>query len=250
MSGPVPLPINVSYVVVAGGGAGGGGNGWGGGGGGAGGYRSSVTGENSGGGVSAEPPLTANAGESFAVKVGAGGSNGSSSVAGRGNDSQFGPVVSIGGGRSRRYDGGTQHIGGSGGGGMELFTEAGVGLVGQGFAGSGGIQNGGGGAGGAGSGTTGGAGVASSVTGSSVTRAVGGNGNSSGSGTTNRGNGGAGSRNVGSIGSGGSGVVIVRVATGTQVAFSGGVSQTSATVGTNTVYTITAAGPTDTVTIG
>jgi hypothetical protein len=32
--------------------------------------------------------------------------------------------------------------------------------------------------------------------------------------------------------------------------FSGGVTQTSALVGTNRVYTVTAAGPTDTVTIG
>jgi hypothetical protein len=34
------------------------------------------------------------------------------------------------------------------------------------------------------------------------------------------------------------------------VSFSGGVTQTSATVGANRVYTVTAAGPTDTVTIG
>jgi hypothetical protein len=33
------------------------------------------------------------------------------------------------------------------------------------------------------------------------------------------------------------------------LAFSGGVSQTSATIGDNKVYTVTAAGPTDTVTI-
>jgi hypothetical protein len=51
-------------------------------------------------------------------------------------------------------------------------------------------------------------------------------------------------------GNGGSGVVIFSVPTGVSVSFSGGVTQSSATVGVNTVYTVTAAGPTDTVTIG
>jgi alpha-D-ribose 1-methylphosphonate 5-phosphate C-P lyase len=40
------------------------------------------------------------------------------------------------------------------------------------------------------------------------------------------------------------------VPTGSPVSFSGGVTQTSSIVGDNDVYTVTAAGPTDTVTIG
>jgi hypothetical protein len=40
------------------------------------------------------------------------------------------------------------------------------------------------------------------------------------------------------------------VPTGTTVTFSGGVTETSATVSSQDVYTVTAAGPTDTVTIG
>jgi hypothetical protein len=41
-------------------------------------------------------------------------------------------------------------------------------------------------------------------------------------------------------GNGGSGVVILRVPTTATVTFSGGVTQTSATVGSDTVFTITA----------
>jgi hypothetical protein len=51
-------------------------------------------------------------------------------------------------------------------------------------------------------------------------------------------------------GGGGSGVVIFSLPIQAIVTFSGGVTQTSATVGSNVVYTVTAAGPTDTVTIG
>ena len=122
----------------------------------------------------------------------------------------------------------------------------------------------------------GGAGIASSITGSSVTRAGGGAGGSyytggtggvggggdgasitavGTAGTANTGGGGGGSASrtaalqAGS--DGGSGVVIFSVLTGTGITFSGGVTQTSATVGSNTVYTVTATATTsETFTIG
>jgi len=126
-----------------------------------------------------------------------------------------------------------------------------------------------------GTGGNGGAGLASSITGSSVTRAGGGGGGGAttagtggaggggnggavsangSSGAANTGGGGGGARtpltgnNTG--GNGGSGVVIFAVPTGTSVSFSGGVTETNSTVGDNTVFIVTAAGPTDTFTIG
>jgi hypothetical protein len=51
-------------------------------------------------------------------------------------------------------------------------------------------------------------------------------------------------------GAGGSGIIVLSVPTGTPMAFSGGVARTSTTVGSNTAWRITAAGPSDTVTIG
>ena len=87
----------VQYLVIGGGG--GGGNTHGGGGGGAGGYRCSVPGESSGGGASAESPLTLGVG-SYTVTVGAGGSGAASrSVTGStGQDSVFHTITSKGGG--------------------------------------------------------------------------------------------------------------------------------------------------------
>jgi hypothetical protein len=49
-------------------------------------------------------------------------------------------------------------------------------------------------------------------------------------------------------GTGGSGVVILRIPASRSASFSAGVTQTSALVGDDRVYTITAAGATDTVT--
>jgi len=70
-------------------------------------------------------------------------------------------------------------------------------------------------------------------------------------GTVNTGSGGGGGKdNLSTGGSGGSGVIIFAIPTGTSVTFSGGVSQTSSVVSGNDVYVVTAAGPTDTVTIG
>jgi hypothetical protein len=98
----------------------------------------------------------------------------------------------------------------------------------------------------------GGSGVASSITGSSVTRAAGGDmvTGSPAAGGANTGVGGdTGGINVDGS-AGGSGVVIFALPAIVPTSFSGGVAQTSAVVGTNRVYTVTAAGPTDTVTIG
>jgi hypothetical protein len=67
-------------------------------------------------------------------------------------------------------------------------------------------------------------------------------------GTANTGGGGASWTGVGNSGAGGSGVVILKVPAGYSASFTPGVTQTSATVGSYTVYTITAAGASDTVT--
>ena len=88
--------LNVEYLVVAGGGgaarAGGG----------AGGYRCSVSGENSGGGASAEGVLPLNRGSSHTVTIGAGGTGSAvSSVHDKGTNggnSVFSSITSTGGG--------------------------------------------------------------------------------------------------------------------------------------------------------
>jgi hypothetical protein len=71
-------------------------------------------------------------------------------------------------------------------------------------------------------------------------------------GSANTGGGGGGAGNTAPTsfgGNGGSGVVIFSVPAQAIVTFSGGVTQTSTVVGFNRVYTVTAAGPTDEVTI-
>ena len=119
----------------------------------------------------------------------------------------------------------------------------------------------------------GGDGLASSLSGSSVTYAGGGGGgsrsntggaggsggggaggsaNAAGSNASpaNTGSGGGGSSRQNNGGNGSSGVVIFQVDTVRSVSFSAGVTHTTATVGDKTAYIVTAAGPTDTVTIG
>ena len=200
---------SVTYLVIAGGGGGG----RIGGGGGAGGYRSSVPGESSGGGASAEPALSVTAGSTVPVVVGGGGP-GTTSGNGDwrpGNDSSFGPIVSVkGGSGGNRFAyttpsgtaGGSQlaQDGGSGGGAGIWYSvgnypngdASGRGTANQGFPGGGarspthnyGCAVGGGGAGEAGQkgnpdniiGGRGGQGVTSSITGSPVAYADGGGG--------------------------------------------------------------------------
>jgi len=226
--------LEVEYLVVAGGGgADGGGNG--GVAGGAGGYRTSVAGQTSGAGSTAEPKLQLSSNQSFLVQVGSGGAGSifNSTLGASGSASSFASIISLGGGRHGLN-------GGSGGGG-------GLGTTEQGFNGGLNYQGGnfhGGGGGGAGalggnstssSAGNGGAGVSSNISGVSTTRAGGGgggtylsgtagtggtggggNGSSSGngqSGTANTGGGGGGSRNGSTGGNGGSGVVIIRYLT-------------------------------------
>jgi hypothetical protein len=66
--------------------------------------------------------------------------------------------------------------------------------------------------------------------------------------TGSGGGGTTGSAGVYNYGVGGSGVVIFAIPSSRSASFSGGVTQTSATVGANKVYTVTAAGVLDTVT--
>lgn len=233
----------IEYLVIAGGGGGSLSNAeTGGGAGGAGGYRCSVSGENSGGGGSAETPLTLGPG-SYTVTVGAGGADRAS-----GSNSVFSSVTSLGGGRGGGFGQGGPASGGSGGGAAFSAAPAGSGTAGQGYAGGGnttGGAGGGGGAGGVGAGASsestggnGGVGVSSSINGSATFRAGGGgggttdyyggtpdpgdggnggggNGSYTGNGspgTANTGGGGGGPRGNGSSvgGAGGSGIVIIR----------------------------------------
>ena len=251
----VGTAYNLEYLVVAGGGGGNGANVnyTNAGGGGAGGYRSNITGEPSGGGASAELPLLVIPGDQFTVTVGAGGNGGTYAVnAGRGGDSIFAGITSLGGGRgakNRNVYSGSSESGGSGGGGSRS-ANAGQGEPGQGFAGGNDYNGGGGGgAGQVGQIPAGGAGVSSSITGSAIVRATGGRARGGIiNGVANTGDGGAGATNS-SGGAGGSGIVIFSVpANAAAATFTAGLTYTSATVGSKTVYTITAG--TGTVTLG
>ena len=206
---------SVQYVVVAGGG--GVGTRRHGGGGGAGGYRSSVTGESSGGAsTSAESELSLSA-ASYTVTIGAGGASitnsndNTNSGATNGSNSVFGSITSIGGGLGSAYTNAGVDGGSGGGGGAANNTSyyGGSGTSGQGNDGGRGGYNVGGGGGGGGGGASGaggaatgsdgsqtggagGAGIASTITGSSVTRAGGGGGGGDSSGTGGAGGSGGG----------------------------------------------------------
>jgi len=203
----------VEYLVIGGGGGGGGswsgGNWTGGGGGGAGGYRSSVSGEPSGGGASAESPLTLGVGN-HPIVAGGGGSGGSVTNNGTNgfdsyiqNPSSVDLVRSKGGGGGAgaqwftRRDGLAGGSGGGAAGSQGTGSIGGSGTTSQGY--NGGLHGtnrgsgGGGGAGGQGinsggvgfdgynnyaktHGGTGGPGVLSSITGTSIPRGGGGGG--------------------------------------------------------------------------
>jgi hypothetical protein len=218
--------FQVQYLVIAGGGAGAQDTA---GGGGAGGYRSSVIGEMSGGGASAESPFLASVATPYSLLVGNGGTRPSGPGQNNGQNSQFASIVSLGGGSpgGSAGFGANGYSGGSGGGAYN--GTPGSGTTGQGYAGANtSTGGGGGGAGSAGSGNNGGSGVSSSITGTAVTRAGGGGGlngtGGSGGGGTNTGyqatsnngvvnTGGGGSAHSGSwggAGNGGSGIVILK----------------------------------------
>ena len=264
--------FSVEYLVVAGGG---GGAGYGGGG--AGGYRCSVSGESSGGGASAESPLSLVAG-SYTITVGAGGpgQSGTTSTASNGANSVFSNIISTGGGNGGSGSGVAGLTGGSGGGGGLSSASGGSGTADQGFDGGNGASAEGGGGGGASqvgsvgvanNAGDGGDGVASSITGSSVTRAGGGgggdnsgtggtggtggggNGGNNGSGmtagATNTGGGGGGYGSTNALGAaGGSGVVIFKIPSSISASFTVGITEASGgngqLVGDYRVYTVTA----------
>jgi len=271
-------PITFDFLVIAGGASGGVRDG---GGGGAGGYRCSVSGENTGGGLAAENPVALLPGD-YTVRVGAGGASvGAIQGGGRqGNDSLFGPIISFGGGLGAQ----TQNaaIGGSGGGAGNQGN-GGAGTTGQGFAGGNvtvtGSSAGGGGASAVGNNSVsasvagaGGAGVSSSITGSSTPRGGGGGGGipsgtagaggtggggagsvgnaTATSGTANTGGGGGGSGSGtpnGINGAGGSGVVIIKYPDTITLTIGAGLTSSTATAGGFKVTTFTAGF--DTVTI-
>ena len=207
---PTANLTDVEYLVIAGGGGGGKNAGCGAG---AGGYRSSVVGQNSGGGASAEARLSLTSGVNYTVTVGAGGAigtgtNGADLQPGSdGFSSSFSTITSTGGGGSA--PGGniigssvlTRHTGragGSGGGSSAYAVDGTSGpvtggsrTIDQGFSGGSATSSGdgiasagGGGAGAVGESVTatagqtragaGGAGVSSNITGNSIVRASGG----------------------------------------------------------------------------
>lgn len=219
----VPTSGTLHFLVIAGGG---GGN-PGGGGAGAGGYRNSYLNETSGGNSATETGVTINAGDSFNITVGAGGTAAPvssdtvtlSTTGSNGGNSTFGSITSIGGGRGDYFpQAGTGFLtssGGSGGGAVFNPTDHdGLGTAGQGHAGHpGGVSSsstwsgGGGGAGAAGNNTgTGGAGLSSSITGTSVNRGGGGSpGPWSGGSRGSNGFGGGASGGAGTVNTGGGG---------------------------------------------
>lgn len=207
------VDLDVEYLVVAGGGAGGYDRGSGGG---AGGYRSSIAGESSGGGASAESLLSLSGNTNYSVTVGAGGATHTGYTSGNsGSNSTFSTITSLGGGAGRFGSTNTGTDGGSGSGGPSQGGgphPAGSGTAGQGFDGGNsgvgaGGSGGGGGAGGVGrpgennngQAGAGGPGVPSSATGSLVYRAGGGGGGAAMDFSAPRGGG------AGGIGGGGAG---------------------------------------------
>jgi hypothetical protein len=150
---PLQSLSNVEYVVVAGGGGGGANAGSPGG---AGGYRSSVVGELSGGGASAQSRVSMNSGTAYTITVGGGGAGNSVDNGGRTRGSQgsgssiagtaFTTVSCTGGGYGTSNgfptpaDSGNGGSGGSGGagaayGGGDSSGAAGSGTTGEGYAG-------------------------------------------------------------------------------------------------------------------
>lgn len=263
---------SIEYLVVAGGAGGSLSNfATGGGAGGAGGYRSSVSGESSGGGASAESPITVSVGSEYPITIGAGGASSTNGS----NSSLSGIIISLGGGRGAGFNQHGASSGGSGGGGAYNSQPGGAGTAGQGYAGGLSDTGSGGGGGGAGAvggngsslriGGDGGVGVQSNITGTPTYRAGGGGGGATSGyatpavggtgglggggnggsatagfpGTANTGGGGGGpiGDSVSLGGAGGSGVVIIRYL-GTPKATGGTITQ----AGGYTIHTFTSSG--------
>jgi hypothetical protein len=286
---PLGLPgIEVEYLIVAGGGGGGGGFSGGGGAGGY--RCNVVGEASGGGLLAEPRTFLPTGTYPLVVGAGGAASTAANVNGGTGTNSRFGIFFSQGGGGGQGTGGSTNPglLGGSGGGNsVGGSTQPDNNFFGQGFSGGpgNGIVNsatgkagGGGGAGQLGQTSEGGNGVSSSITGTATARAGGGGGvvgtnfaaapggtggggtgakrqnSAATSGTANTGSGGGGGdfdvAPTQAAGAGGSGVVVLRVDSNVPVSFSGGVTHTTQTVGTRTAYIVTAAGPTDTVTIG
>jgi hypothetical protein len=258
------------YFVLAGGGGGG--------------YACHAPGSGGGGGggfrTSYDSPLaapgcgvTVNAGSSYPITVGAGGSaGGSGSIGSKGGNSIFSTITSTGGGGGSNGNNTPSSVndagpGGSGGGSAYGNTGFGAGNTppvsppqgnnggpgqtsygrGQGGGGAGGAAPGGNAPGGNNDGGPGGPGVATSISGSPTTKAAGGKGGSyqnnpggAGSEPANSGNGGAGTGCSRSAADGGSGIVIIRYTTAD--APSGTSGGTKTTCGADTIHTFTGPG--------
>jgi len=183
--------VDVEYLVVAGGG---GGSRDFGGGGGAGGYRCSVLGELSGGGVATEEKAIVTSNQSIIIGAGGiAGVLGASGTGGNGNDSTVGSIIMSIGGGAGGWPGGSsgngRNGGSGGGGGAEGSYSGGTGTPNQGYDGGSSIASvsisGGSGGGGASekglsnidwTGGKGGNGLSSSITNISMFRAGGGGG--------------------------------------------------------------------------
>jgi len=146
---PTTAISNAEYLVIAGGGAGGVNQGAGGG---AGGYRSSVVGELSGGGASAQSRVSFASGTGYTVTVGGGGAGGYNSTPRQGDSgtpssitgSGFTTITTTGGGGGGGYGTGGAN-GGSGGGNGGTGSGPGTGTANEGYNG---LAFAGGGAGG------------------------------------------------------------------------------------------------------
>jgi hypothetical protein len=224
---PTTAISNAEYLVIAGGGAGGVNQGAGGG---AGGYRSSVVGELSGGGASAQSRVSFASGTGYTVTVGGGGAGGYNSAARQGasgtsssiTGTGFTTITTTGGGGGGGYGTGGAN-GGSGGGNGGSGSGPGTGTANEGYNG---LAFAGGGAGGTPVNGEGGVGLLSFITGLPVGRAGGsgypgvttwgagrqGISQAVMNGVANTGAGGAPWDGVYNSGSGGSGVVIIRYA--------------------------------------
>lgn len=128
---------NVEYLVIAGGASGGA---YGGGGGGAGGYRTSVSGQTSGRGSSAEPKLFLGAGNHTITIGGGGAATNSAPHSNQGSNSALGTAItSLGGGRgstnlaANHTSGFSGGAGGGAGSGNQARLEGGAGTAGQGY---------------------------------------------------------------------------------------------------------------------
>jgi hypothetical protein len=276
--------IPIEYVVVAGGGGGGQNRA---GGGGAGGYNAAVVGEKTGADSTIGFAPRVEAG-TYPITVGAGGATANPGALG--GNSLFVDVFSLGGGGGNgNATAATSGGSGGGGGPQNTAIGLGFPRQGRNGGSPNGGQAAGGGGGaeavGVNAPTTtaagnGGAGISSSITGTAVARGGGGGGgkdqNSGTRGLGGTGGGGNGQRGTDTAGTaggantgggggggggisgsangtgqaGGSGVVIFKLPKNVTVSFSGGVTSSSVVGTTHTVYTVTAAGPTDTVTIG